>query len=98
MTLVYMVFNFLHRHDMKTATLAQQRIFAAVTVLPMFLKLLEWLRLFSEYAFYISLMLSTIAGIKQFFIIMIIWYIMFGTAFYLIDLNNVDARESAPDD
>ena len=43
-------------------------------------------------------MLSTIAGIKQFFIIMIIWYIMFGTAFYLIDLNNEDARESDPDD
>lgn len=98
MSFIFMVFNFLYRHEMNSATLTQQRLFAAVTVLPIFLKLLDWLRLFSDYAFYISLMLSTIVGIKAFIIILVIWYIMFGTTFYLIDLNNNDAPNTAPDD
>ena len=53
-------------------------------------KVLDWLRLFDQTAFFIKLIFSTITGIGYFVIIMFIWYMLFGTAFYLLNLSRVE--------
>ena len=50
------------------------------------IKLIDWLRLFESTATFINLTAETVWGIRYFMIIMIIWYIAFGTAFYCINI------------
>ena len=88
MTLILLTFNFLLRHDYDLLEIEKQRNLASIISLPLFIKLLDWMQLFSEYAFYISLIIETIYDIKQFMIIMIILYLMFGIAFFMIDQNH----------
>ena len=57
--------------------------------------MLDWLRLFDQTAFFIKLIFSTISGINYFVIIMFIWYMLFGTAFYLLNLSRVDDEEAS---
>ena len=52
----------------------------------MFIKVIDWLRLFSPTALYINLMTATILEIRYFMIIMFIWYMAFGTVFYYINI------------
>ena len=49
--------------------------------------MLDWLRLFDRTVFYISLFLDTMSSILYFSIILVIWYLAFGTAFYLLSLS-----------
>ena len=45
------------------------------------------MRLFTEFAFFISLIWKTIKGIKVFIWIMLICYMLFGTAFYILNMS-----------
>ena len=72
----------------------QQRWCAAMLVLQLWLKVIDWLRLFDATAFYISLITSTIYSIRHFMIIMGVWYMTFGTAFYMLSLS--DEKEIVP--
>ena len=64
MTLILLTFNFLLRHDYDFLEIEKQRNLASIISLPLFIKLLDWMQLFSEYAFYISLIIETIYDIK----------------------------------
>ena len=67
-----------------------QRIFSAIAAVCLWMKVLDWLRLFDRTAFFIALYQETIKGVASFLIIMSVWYMTFGTAFYIINLNRVD--------
>ena len=54
---------------------------------------MDWLRLFNETAFFVGLTVETIYDIRWFIVIMVIWYITFGTAFYIINLKRTDQKE-----
>ena len=66
-----------------------QRMFSAVAAVCLWMKVLDWLRLFDSTAFFIALYQETIKGVTSFLIIMSVWYMTFGTAFYIINLNRV---------
>ena len=59
----------------------------------MLLKMLDWLRLFNSTAFFVGLITETIYDIRWFFLIMVIWYMTFGTAFYILNLQRTDEPE-----
>ena len=48
------------------------------------------MRLFDKTSFYIRLIEDTVKCIGHFMIIMMIWYLTFGTAFYILALNQDD--------
>ena len=76
--------------------LQKQRYIAAASACFIWFKLLDWLRLFDDTAFYISLMWNTVWDIKYFMIIMTIWYMLFGTAFYLLNLSRNNDTSFVP--
>ena len=61
------------------------------------MKVLDWLRLFDATAFFIALSNQTIKEIGSFLIIMFVWYMTFGTAFYIINLNRSGDGIIVPD-
>lgn len=63
------------------------RMIAAIGSCSIWFKLIDWLRLFNQTAFFIFLIRETIGRISNFLIIMVLWYLMFGTAFYLLNFN-----------
>ena len=67
-----------------------QRTMAATSACFLWIKMLDWLRLFPTTAFYMSLVKETILDISSFLIIMAVWYLLFGTAFYLLSYNRQD--------
>ena len=71
-----------------------QRVFSALAAVCLWMKVLDWLRLFDSTAFFISLYQQTIKGIQSFLIIMAVWYMTFGTAFYIINLNRVAGSDA----
>lgn len=66
------------------------RLIAAISSIFLFVKVIDWLRLFDATAFYVSLMLQTVYSIRWFMIIMIIWWMTFGTAFYILNMTRLD--------
>ena len=68
-------------------SLTQQKICAAFTSFIMILKLIDWLRLFEQTAFFVNLMAVTIMDIRWFMIVMVIWYMTFGASFYILGLT-----------
>ena len=63
----------------------------------LWLKVLDWLRVFPTTSFYISLIIETVVDIRPFLVIMGIWYMMFGTAFYLLSFNRSEENALVPD-
>lgn len=86
---IYLTFNIiiLLTNLTYSMTLDHQRVIAAFASIFMWLKVLDWLRLFDDTAFFISLIKETMNGIVSFLIIMVVWYMTFGTAFYMINLS-----------
>ena len=64
-----------------------QRVIAAMATFCLWCKVLDWCKLFGPTSFFVRLILETISDIKYFMIIMTIWYMLFGTAFYLLNLS-----------
>ena len=53
----------------------------------MWIKVLEWLRLFDSTAFFFLLFEKTLQDMKHFVIFLLIWYMMFGTAVYILNFS-----------
>ena len=64
-----------------------QRVLAAWSAIGLWMKVLDWLRLFDTTAFFISLYEQTLHAIASFMLVMFTWWMTFGTAFYIINLN-----------
>ena len=80
---VVIKFNVFDHED----TLNIQRIIAAFSACFLWLKVVDWLRLFSGTAFFISLIGRTFVSIQAFIIVIFVIYMMFGTAFYILNLG-----------
>ena len=63
----------------------------------MWIKMLEWLKVFDSTAFYIKLILTTLADILPFFMIFFIFIFMFGSAFYILNMNREGEDEELID-
>ena len=66
-------------------TMNEQRTVGAVCVLPLFFKILDWMRLFESTTFFVGLMTRTIWSIRYFSLILLTWMLMFATSFYILD-------------
>ena len=87
--------------DNLAMSIRTQRLLASCTVFPMFIKLVNQMKIFSELTFYIKLVVDTIKGILYFLVVMFVCMCTFAIAFYMVDLNNMDddfeAAELDPD-
>ena len=68
-------------------TLDSQRFTAAISVIFLWVKALDWLQLFDKTAFYIDLIFKTLRSITEFLIIMVVLYMMFGSTIYILNLG-----------
>ena len=80
---IIVVFSNLHN----LMDVSYQRVLAAWSAIGLWMKVLDWLRLFDATAFFISLYEQTIRAIASFMLVMLTWWMTFGTAFYIINLN-----------
>ena len=53
----------------------------------LWLKIFDWLRLFDKTAFFIKLIEDTFVSIREFLIIMGVWYLMFGSSLYILNMG-----------
>ena len=65
-----------------------ERIIAAFSLVLMWAKFFDWLRIFEITAFYVRLLIKTIQEIKYFIILFAIALTMFGSAMYMLQLNH----------
>ena len=68
-------------------SIEHQRTVAAIASISIWIKLLDWLRLFDRTAFFVALTVSTLRSIGWFLVIMLLWYMTFGTAFYIVNMS-----------
>jgi len=74
--------------------LARLRVLSSFVFISQLAKLiLDWLRLFNNTSFYVTLILQTINDIKEFTAILIIVIIYFGAAFYMLKLNGSNDKD-----
>ena len=94
--LVYLILNTLVLicNFLSLIPLYNQRVFAAISVCFLWFKVFDWLRLFDTTAFFISLILDTIYDIRSFLMILFICYMMFGSAFYILNMNRVGVADA----
>ena len=97
--MVYIILNlvvmFMNLID-NSESLEEQRAIAAISGFFLWLKVIEWLRLFEGTAFFISLIYKTLVSIQYFMVIMIIIYMMFGTGIYFLSLGIPEENEIMP--
>lgn len=64
-----------------------QRVIAALATLCLWIKVLDWCKLFGPTSFFVRLIVETIIDIKYFMIIFIVALMMFGMPLYILQLN-----------
>ena len=93
LNLVVMLMNLLDHEG----TLEWQRTLASVAVCFLWFKVFDWLRLFDGTAFFIKLIEETLWSIRAFFIIMVVWYLMFGSAIYILNMSLPEEQAIMPE-
>ena len=76
--------------------LEKERNFAAISIICLWVKVFDWLRLFDETAFFIRLIEETFMSIRSFVFVIFVFYMMFGSAFYVINMNLDDELSVVP--
>ena len=79
---------FMNLLDYTDNTIGYQRYLAAVSVCCLWIKVIDWLRLFDGTAFYIQLIMMTLSSIKEFLVIILVGYMMFGSAVYILEMQD----------
>ena len=64
-----------------------RRVIASISVLLIWMKMFDWLRLFDTTTFYIKLIVVTLRDIMPFFMILPIFMLMFGTSLHILNLS-----------
>ena len=72
------------------------RNFAAFSIICLWFKVYDWLRLFNNTAFFVRLIEETFISIKSFLIVIFVFFMMFGSAFYVINMNLADELSVMP--
>ena len=73
------------------------RTAGTISVIFLWFKVFDWLRLFDGTAFFTKLITETLWSIRDFVIVLLVWYFMFGTAFYIINMNRLEGNDVVPD-
>ena len=73
-----------------------QRVIAAMATFCLWIKVLDWCKLFGPTSFFVRLILETISDIKYFMIIFVVALMMFGMPMYILQLNRTGEYEDAP--
>ena len=73
-----------------------ERNFAAISIICLWFKVYDWLRLFNDTAFFVRLIEETFISIKSFLIVIFVFFMMFGSAFYVINMNLADELSVMP--
>ena len=97
--LTYMISTiliFLSMISLEIPSIQSRCVLAALISIMMWLKMLEWLRVFDSTAFFIKLILQTMFDILPFFVIFFIFIFMFGSALYILSMNR-DSEEEIVD-
>lgn len=68
-------------------SLAEQRLIAAISLMFMWLKVFDWLRLFEKTSFYIKLIVETFRDITYFLIVLMAAFITIGCSMYMLEMN-----------
>jgi len=68
-------------------SIGKRCILSALIAIMMWIKMLDWLRLFDGTAFYIKLIVKTLSDVLPFFVIFIIFIFMFGSSLYILNMN-----------
>ena len=79
-----------HLAGYEIPSISTQRVLAAITTLLLWLKVLDWLKLFRPTSFFIQLIAETIYGIRYFFMIYLVAIFMFGVPIYILNFNRTD--------
>ena len=94
--LTYMISTiliFLSMISLEIPSIQSRCVLAALISIMMWLKMLEWLRVFDSTAFFIKLILQTMVDILPFFVIFFIFIFMFGSALYILSMNRESEEE-----
>ena len=93
--LVYLILNtfVLTSNLIGLISIESQRTLAAISVCFLWFKVFDWLRLFDTTAFFISLIQNTVYDIRSFLLILFICYMMFGSAFYILNMNRLGVTD-----
>ena len=73
--------------DVEYPKVESQRVIAALATLFLWIKVLDWMKLFRPTSFFIRLITETINDIRHFFIIFMVALFMFGVPIYILNLN-----------
>ena len=68
-------------------SLENRCIVCSILAIVMWVKMLDWLRMFDSTTFFIKLIIQTLVDVSPFFVILFIFMFMFGSALYIIGLN-----------
>ena len=79
------------------ATIEVQRTIASISVCLLWFKVFDWLRLFDSTAFFIKLIEETLESIRPFVILMTVWYMMFGSSIYLLNMSLPEDHKIMPE-
>lgn len=74
-------------------SIGKRCILSALIAIMMWLKMLDWLRVFDETAFFIKLIGRTMIDILPFFVIFFIFIFMFGSSLYILNMNRQEDHE-----
>ena len=88
-SIILIVFSML---NVDFPTIEKRCVLAALIAIMMWMKMLEWLRVFDSTAFFIKLIWTTMVDILPFFMIFFIFIFMFGSADYILSMNR-DSEE-----
>ena len=87
---VIIIFSML---NLDIPTIQTRCVLAALIAIMMWMKMLEWLRVFDSTAFFVKLIMQTMIDILPFFVIFFIFIFMFGSALYILSMNRVSEEE-----
>ena len=73
--------------DLEIPAIESSRTMAAITTLLLWIRVLDWLKLFRPTSFFIRLISETCYDIRHFFIIFLTALFMFGVPIHILDLN-----------
>ena len=73
------------------------RVLAAIATCITLTRLIDWMRLFEETAFYVLLIQVTLSDIKYFMVLLLIALLMFGIPIMMLDMNSEEDYEMIDD-
>ena len=85
---VWIIVN--HLLNTEITSMENQRVMAAFSTLFLWIKVLDWLKLFDSTSFFIKLIEDTIADIGAFMIIVVVALFMFGMPMFILQMNRTE--------